>query len=342
MRNESSISVTKMSTVFNFFEVNGIKREKALETIGISPSILESPDNRLTADEVYKILQEAMRLANNESIGLYLGELLSKGFSNILGYVLMNCRTLGDASEKYCRYEKIVDETSITDVRIEGSFAIVSITTIDRILLNNRQFSDYKISGLLSYIKMLTGKSINLNEVHFTHRKPKDISEYKRIFQCPVYFEKQVSALVFDNLLLNLPIIEPNNNLLDLFEKKAQETIELYDGDETYSKKVTRIILKEMNRDMPSIKVVARKLAISVRSLQTYLNKEQTSFTKISNDIRKDIALQCLNDNNASIDEIAYIIGFSEASAFHRAFKKWTSLTPSEFRVAAHSSYYIQ
>lgn len=337
MRNESTISVAKMSTVFNSFEVYDIKKERVLERIGINPSILDSPDNRLTACEVYRIFQEAVRLSNNENMGLYLGSLLSRGFSNILGYVLMNCSTLSDASEKYCKYEKIVDETSITEVEIKGSFAIVSITITDRILLNNRQFSDYKMSGLLSYIKMLTGKNIKLREVYFTYCKPQDISEYTRIFQCPVCFEKQVNALIFDKLQMNLPIVEPNNNLLNLFEKKAQETLELYNGNETYSKKVIRIILKEMNRDMPSIEVVARRLAISVRSLQSYLNKEQTTFTKIVNEIRKDIALQCLNDKNVSIDEIAYILGFSEASAFHRAFKKWTKLTPKEFRVNAYS-----
>lgn len=75
-------------------------------------------------------------------------------------------------------------------------------------------------------------------------------------------------------------------------------------------------------------------------SLQLYLNKEQTTFIKLVNEIRKDIALHCLKDKNASIDEIAYVLGFSEASAFHRAFKKWTRLTPNEFRTSMHFSIF--
>lgn len=337
MINASSISVSKILPALNIFDVYGIQKEDSLKSINIDPSVLKSPDNRFTADEVYKIFQETLRLTNNDNIGLCMGELLSKSFSSILGYVLMNCNTLGEAAEKYCSYEKIVDEASITEVQIDGSSAIVIIKTTSRILLDSRQFSDYKMSGLISYIKLLSGRTVTLKEANFTHHKPQDTSRYSKIFQCPVYFEKQANSLVFDKQILNLPIVEPNNNLLKLFENIAQETLKSLENNESYSKKVAQIILKEMNMDIPSIKAISRKLAISVRTLQTYLHQEQTSFTKIANEVRKEIALNCLKDKNVSIDEIAYVLGFSEASAFHRAFKKWTSLTPNEFRASVHS-----
>lgn len=334
MKNILTMSVTKISAFLNGFEAYGINKEEVLKSASIDPSILKSPDNRLASDEVNRLIQEAVRLTNNENIGLCQGELLSKGFSNILGYILMNCRTLGEAAEKYCKYEKIVDETSITNIKIEGSFAVLSNTTIDNTLANNRQFSDFKISGILSYIKLLTGKRIALNEVYFTHHKPKDISEYQRIFKCPVFFEKSVNALVFDYRLLNLPIIEPNKELLLLFERNARETLNTFESNGTYSKKVTSIILKEMKGDIPSIDTVAKRLAMSVRNLQIYLKREGASYTKLLNEIRKDMAVNYLKDKSVSIDETAYILGFSETSAFYRAFKKWTGFTPGEFRTA--------
>lgn len=339
MKNILTMSVTKISAFLNGLEAYGINKEEALKLACIDPSILKSPDNRLTSDEVNRIIQEAVRLTNNENIGLCHGELLSKGFSNILGYILMNCRTLGEAAEKYCKYEKIVDETSITNIKIEGSFAVLSNTTIDNVLASNRQFSDFKISGIFSYINLLIGKRIVLNEVYFTHRKPKDISEYQRIFKCPVSFEETTNALVFDCRLLNLPIIEPNTDLLLLFEKKAQETLKAFENNETYTKKVTSIILKEMKGDIPSIDTVAKRLAMSVRNLQIYLKREGTSYTRLVNEIRKDMAVNYLKDKNVSIGEVAYILGFSETSTFYRAFKKWTSFTPSEFRTGDVSKW---
>jgi len=332
MKSMLTMSVTKISAFLNGFEADGINKEKTLKLACIDPSILKSPDNRLTSNEVNRLIQEAVRLTNNENIGLCQGELLSKGFSNILGYILMNCRTLGEAAEKYCKYEKIVDETAITDVKREGGFAILSNVTIDNVLAGNRQFSDFKISGILSYIKLLTGKRIVLNEVYFTHHKPKDISEYQRIFKCPIFFEKSMNALVFDCRLLNLPIIEPNKELLLLFERNAQETLNAFESNETYSKKVRGVILKEMKGDISSIDTVAKRLAMSVRNLQIYLKREGASYTKLLNEIRKDMAVNYLKDKSVSVDEIAYILGFSETSVFHRAFKRWTGFTPGEFR----------
>src|SRR3990167_9327550 len=100
MKNILTMSVTKISAFLNGFEAYGINKEEALK----------SACNRLKSNEVNRLIQEAVKLTNNENIGLCQGELLSKGFSNILGYIMMNCRTLGEAAEKYCKYEKIVED----------------------------------------------------------------------------------------------------------------------------------------------------------------------------------------------------------------------------------------
>lgn len=327
-----SISITKLSAVLNYLDKAGLKRQTVLEDLGINPTVLESPDNRLTANEVDSILKKAVEFTNNDCVGLLMGAGLSKGFSNILGYILLNCSNLSEAAEKFSKYERIVDDTSITKTTITDVDAIVSITITDSILMQNRQYSEYKMSGLLSYINLITGRKINLKEVHFIHGKPKDTSHYTHIFNCPVFFSMKENSLIFEKYQLNLPIIEPNADLLQLFEDKARETLKNTSLKDTYSIMVANTILKELSYNMPSVKMVASKLNMSVRSLQVYLKKEGTSYTQILNDIRKKISIKCLEDDRASIDEIAYITGFSEASAFHRAFKKWTGLTPNEYR----------
>lgn len=326
-----TMSVTKISEFLNAFETHGIGRKDALKAADINPSDLDSPDNRLTAAEVDRIMRAAVRLTNNDDIGLRQGELLSKGFSSILGYILMNCGTLGEATEKYRQYEKIVDETGITELKLENGFAVLHALTLDKKLAGNRQFSDFKIAGTLSYIKLLTGKRIALREVRFTHHKPADMSEYRRIFKCPVLFGKPANALIFDRQSLELPVVEPNKELLSLFENNAREILNASVNSGTHAKNVLGMILKEMNGDVPSIHSVAQKMGMSVRSMQMHLRNEGTSYMKLVNGARKDTAAAYLKDNKASIGEIAYVLGFSESSAFHRAFKKWTGLTPREF-----------
>ncbi|BCZ49383.1 transcriptional regulator [Clostridium gelidum] len=327
-----SISATKISSFLNNLYGYEISIEEVIKHAGVNPLILSSPDNRLSGFEAQKIIEATIILTSDDNLGLHQGEHLSKGFSNILGYVLMNCSTLKECWTKYCRYEKIIDSTSISDFKIIDNYAVLSNITLDKSLENNRQFSEFKISGLLSYIKLLSNENLQLHEVHFTHSKPSNTSEYERIFQCKISFEKSANALIFDSELLNISVIEPNEKLLLLFEKNAEEVLELF-NDNTYANMVTEILLEEIKKcNLPSIKNVAKKLLLSVRSLQLYLHKEDTSYIKLVKKTRKNIAEKYLNDRNISIDEITYVLGFSETSAFHRAFKNWTGVTPTQFR----------
>ncbi|MHC1682261.1 MAG: AraC family transcriptional regulator ligand-binding domain-containing protein [Clostridiaceae bacterium] len=332
MNKVSSISATKISSFLNNFDVYNISIEDVLSYASVNPLILSSPDNRLSGVEAHKIIESATKLTNNENLGLMQGENLSKGFSNILGYILMNCSTLEECWDKYCRYEKIIDSTGFSDFNIKDNNAIISNITLDDNLKNCRQFADFKIAGTLSYIKLLCNKNLQLNEVHFTYPKPKDISHYKNIFNCKVFFEKPNNALIFDSALLHIPVIEPNKNLLDLFEESAKDTLKKLTND-SYTEMVSQIIYSEIiNCSLPSIEIVAKKLLLSVRSLQLYLQKENTTFNTLIKEIRKSTAEKYLNNSTISIDEVAYILGFSETSAFYRAFKSWTGLTPKEFK----------
>lgn len=338
MQHNKSISATKISSFLNNLDNYGINIRKVIENAGVNPLILSSPDNRLSGLEAEKIINTAIMLANDDNLGLHQGENLSKGFSNILGYVLMNCSTLKECWVKYCIYEKIIDSTSISDFKIIDNFAMLSNVIIDKSLENNRYFSDFKIAGMLSYIKLLSNKNIQLHEVHFSHSKPRNISEYERIFRCKVYFEKPTNAVVFNSELLDISVIEPNKELLLLFEKNAQEMLKAFNGN-TYTNMVIEILFGELSKgNLPTVEKVAKKLLLSTRSLQLYLQKENTSYIKLVKETRKNMAEKYLSDINMSIDEITYILGFSETSAFHRAFKSWTGITPIQFRKSEISS----
>lgn len=328
-----ALSTTKISAFLTNIEDFGVSRETVLKAAGIDLFLLSSPDNKLTSAEVNQIFQQSVRLTQNENIGLIQGERLAKGFSNILGYLLMNCGNLGEAAVKFVQYERIVDETSISEFLVQQNDALLKISTIDPFLESNRQLNDFKVAGMLSYTKILTGKPIILKEVHFHHEPPMNIKEYERIFNCPICFNQSANALIFDKKWLNLPVIEPNRELLAAFEQIARHSLAELEETETYQKKVFKTIVNQMKGEIPTIETVAKQLATSVRSLQNHLQKEGVSYTQLINKARKDIAIAYLKERTVSISEIAYLLGFSETSAFNRAFKKWTNTTPKEYRL---------
>ncbi len=331
MKKIFTTSITKISTLFEIAEKHGITKTELLNSVNMDPSILNSPDNRLTPELVHKLTQKAVSLTGNENFGLHQGELFT-GFSNILGYVLMNCKTFGEAIDKYCRYQKISDEGTYTEIEREGNIAVIKSSVMDSAIANDKQLTDFILSCMLTYIKKLTGKNIDLIEVRFKHKAPEDTSEYKRIFNCTLLFESSMNAIVFDRRLLSLPILEPNEKLLRVFEKYAQDVLDKLIFGDTYANRVTRVIIKMLQGEAPSIKTVAQKLAMSVRNLQLKLKQEGTSYRRLLNNIRKELAISYLKDEQVSIGEITYLLGFSETSVFHRSFKRWTNHTPGWYR----------
>lgn len=330
-----SISATKVSAFLMGLDNNySINIDEVINFSKVNKSILSSPDNRLSGLEVQKIIETAEILTKDRYIGLHQGQQLSKGFSNILGYVLMNCSNLKECWTKYCRYEKLIDSTSISNLNILNNKVVLNNIILDPILKDNIQFSDFKLSGMLSYIKLLCGKDIKLTEVHFTHSKPKSTYEYEKVFQSKILFEKASNSLIFNSNLLNTPILEPNKSLLSLLEKSANDLLQKLSYDTLYTTKVIKIIDEELSKfSSILIEDIAKKLSLSVRNLQLHLHNENTSYAKLLKEVRKNKAIKYLADINISIDEIAYILGFSETSAFHRAFKTWTGITPAKFRL---------
>lgn len=120
--------------------------------------------------------------------------------------------------------------------------------------------------------------------------------------------------------------------MLNLFEKSASERLSSLDSKLLWSQKVEEILVEWLEGDVPLIRDVAKQLAVSTRTLQLYLKNEGSSYSELLDKAREKLASQYLKNMSFSIDEIAYLLGFSETSAFSRAFKRWTSHTPREFR----------
>lgn len=331
MRTTLTTSITKLSSLFRLVEEHSINRTNLLEIADIDISVLNSPDNRLSLDEVHRLTEKAVVVTSDAYFGLHQGEQFM-GFSNILGYVMMNCDTLKSALLKLRRYQKICDEgTSITLIQ-KGNDAILNIAILDDMLQKDKHLTDYRLSGVYVYLKKLAGVSFGLTRVSFCHAPPEDISEYERIFNCPISFNQPFNALIFDYRYLDLSIPEHNVELLKTFEQHAKDIIESLDINDSYTNRAGKIIAGILNENTLSIQIVAKKMAVSVRKLQLKLQQEKTTYSKLLNDIRKGLAVSYLKNRQISITEIAYLLGYSEVSVFYRAFKKWTDKTPIQYR----------
>lgn len=334
MKNGLTTSITKIASLFTILARSRINLEEFLSSEGIDLSVVSSPDGRLTLEQVHALTEKAVKLTGDRDIGLHQGEIMT-GFSNILGYILLNCATVGEAIEKYCRYQKITDEARFIRTHDIHEEIVIEVVIVAEELSRNRHLIDHKLAGMITYLRLLTGHAFNLNDLHevrFSYAAPDDLSEYRRIFPCRILFSSPMNALIFDRKILAIPIPQSNRKLLPLFEDYAAEVLSKLEGDDTCRCKVQRIIVDLLQGETPSVEAIARRLAVSVRNLQLKLKEEGTTYSAILDDVRKELAIGCMRDRDLPIAEIAYLLGFSEPSAFHRTFKRWTSSTPHIYR----------
>jgi AraC-like DNA-binding protein len=250
---------------------------------------------------------------------------------NIVGYIMMNCHTLGEAFGKYRAYERIVSEGNKTELRLEDELAILDLKLVADKPVTIKQHSENILSCMVTLMKILAGKELPFEEVRFTHEAPKNISEYEHIFRAPLSFGQPSNTLLFDRKYIDLPIVQPNRNLLFLFEQHAKELLQQISPGDHVTVKVRNLLLKKLP-DFPDIETVAKELGMCARSLQLKLKAEDTSYQLILDEIRKDIAIRHLRNHKIPVSDVAYILGFSEPSAFYRTFKRWTGYTPREYR----------
>ncbi len=217
-------------------------------------------------------------------------------------------------------------------MELKGDLVYLSLDIIKKGLSVPRHIAEALLSSYIHMFRHLTEDNLNLIEVRFQHPRSVDITEYEHVFNAPVLFEQSNNELLIERNFLELPILLANSELLEALEGFAQKLLDRLYVSNTWSDKVIRLLGNLLVRgEKTEIEAIAGSLALSVRNLQIKLKKEGTTYRKLFDLVRKEIALSYLKEKELSICDIAFVLGFSEQSAFNHAFKRWTGATPREF-----------
>lgn len=331
MKKDLFIIAAKISSLFKILKENNVDLESFLEQTSVNKAVLVDPDYRVSIKQLDLLLNKAVEILNDDCLGLHMADMQLK-FANIVGYVLMNCQNIKEMIYKYKKYQRIVESLVELTPLLDGGNIIIKYEILDEKFANNYQILDFFIAGTMKYTVDLLGEQPENLEVRFSRKKPANYLEYERVFNCKVEFESSMTGLIFESKFLDKPFLQPNRELLKIFEQYASDVLKKLNEKETYTNKVTRLILKIIGAEAPTIEFVAKRLAISVRNLQAKLKEEGTTYSEILKNVRKDMAIKYLVDKNVSITEISYLLGFSEPSVFNRTFKVWTGYSPGAYR----------
>ena len=311
-----------------------------LQTRGIDSKTLLDPDATVPMSACVGLLVESERATGDDNIGLHVAEHAELGSFDVHFYAMVSSPTLGAAFERLCRYQRLIHETSQVRLERSGDRAILSHHLAGG-LAAPRQTAELLLAAWVRAGRVVTGTKWSPAEVRFAHRAPRDSRDHDRFFGAPLRFAAGENALVLPAALLDLPCRRTDPSLLSLLDRYAADRL---DGPlaTTIADRARAALSEQLRAGNVTAHGLAARLNVSVRTLHRSLASEGTSYRRLLDQLRLDIAARHLLDDRMSVAEVAFLVGFSELSAFHRAFKRWTGRTPLTFRAEAREPPHLR
>ena len=311
-------------------DVEDIRRATGVDARGSA-----SVDQRVAGTLVERLWQEAERVTGDSHVGLHMGESYSPGAIDILGYVVMSCASAADVLDRLARYAAILNDglrVRITREEATTFCCFEAAEGLENYLTRSpRHPIEAMCAGVAVTMRNLTGRVIEPREVAFRHGAPADAGEHRRVFGMAPRFDAPDNHIAFLTSDLDAAVRSSNPALLDVFERHAAALLDELDHRGPVSRRVVGVLSERVKGIAPTLDVVASELAMSARSVQRALRTEGTSYQMLLDDVRRELAVRHLAVPGTSAAQVAFLTGFSEPSAFSRAFRRWTGSTPGAF-----------
>jgi len=310
----------------------GVEPGALLAEVGLDAAVVADRDARVPIERLHALWDAALRRVPRLDGALFGAESYTPGDYGLVGFVAMNSATLGEAARHVVRYLGLWTDDPAVTLHDDGTLAFTYRT----------RFADgpgLRISTeagpaeVLHGARLLTQRRLTAREVRFTHPAPVDTAAHDAFFGCRVRFGARDNVMVFHAEDLALPLPKADAQLGAFLRGMANEALHKREGVEpTPIDRIRQIIAEDLQQGVPSLDQVARRLSTTERTLRRRLDEQGTSFRELLDETRAELARSYVRDPRVPLAEVAFLLGFSEPSAFHRAFKRWTSATPAAFR----------
>ncbi|APR82826.1 Transcriptional regulator, AraC family protein [Minicystis rosea] len=296
----------------------------------LTPEMLADAEARISPAQFCVAWAEALRSSGDPTLALRIAEATPPGAFGIVEYVCRSAATLRDALAQWCRYLRILDdavEVGLVDVGSQTALRVITESEAPAPASHELCFA-----LVVQVARATLARPLSIVEVRFTHRASEpQAARHRAFFGAPVRFGAPHTELVFDRDVLAAPLATADPNLLEILLPAAEQKRARPSPQALLTDQVRRALRAALCNDDAQLDMVAKRLGLTGRSLQRRLRDEGTSFQMVRDEMRRELADRYLGEG-LSFAEISFLLGFSEPSAFFRAFKRWTGLTPFERR----------
>lgn len=313
----------------------GVDFSLLLQRQGLAATLLSDPDNRLSFRLLAQVLDAAAHSTGDDCIGLHLGAVQSIHITGILGYALQASPDVRTQIAHASRYYALHQDGASVELKLRDQVATLSYAVYDAELPMHRHDAEATLALCVNQIRVHTGQpQWAPSSVHFAHPAPQPGSEreLRRFFACPVYFGEPFDGLRFPAAFLDTPIRMADAGLLQILTRYAEECLQRHADAPSLTGRVRRLIASGLGSGLASAEEVAGRLGLSTRTLQRRLLDEGHQFSDLVDDTRRELAARYLGDARISLTDAAFLVGYSDLTAFHRAFRRWFGQTPLTYQ----------
>jgi AraC-like DNA-binding protein len=312
-----------------------MNRAVLIEAAGLGTLDLTHPDSRVPLSAEVALWQLMAKATSDPGFGVRVGASLRVRDTGLLGYAMYYSATLGAALRRLVRYGRIL--TDAVQFTLETpNRQHVAVAECDPTLGVGLPYAvDARMATLVSACREITGVEVAPIEVAFAHDQPANTLEHRQFFRCPLRFSQPVSKVIVLERDLALPISRGDEVLAGYLGERAEQVLRTLVTGASIRERVRAAIWALLSEGRPTLPRIAAALHMPPRTLQRRLAQEGTSLHAEVEHIRKTMATAALRERQTPIEEVAFILGYTEPSTFYRSFKRWTGKTPHQYRTAA-------
>jgi len=302
---------------------------------GIAPDMAGCPTLRLRLASFCGLFEEAARRTGNDNFGLWFGNQFQPRDLGLWGYAAVTAATVGDALGTLVDLFSYHQESSIMALeRSAGDLARLTYQITAPEIIERRQDAELSLGMFLNVVREGLGRAWSPEEVHFVHPRPLGWREHEAAFAAPVFFGQPCNALVFRPEVLDRPMPARDARMTDMMRTclvalatQRPETISLAD-------RVREAVRELLHEGYPTLDDISAHLRVAPSAIARALAERGVTYRVLVEDVRCALALAYLGQRHVPMTEIALLLGYSELSAFSRAFSRWTGQCPRAWRSA--------
>lgn len=318
---------------------DAVDQDAMLRSIGLDPDGETNVAQMVSDSAYYDFLEHiAGALGDATDLPLRVGSTMNCDDYGAFGLAWKAAPTLRASFARAERYWRLLTSVSQYEVRYDDHGAYFMLHRTGERRLGLRLSNEASLASVHSIIRQVTPHEFAPLEVHFKHPAPTSTVAHENYFCCPVVFRSEMDALLVSSEALNRSNRLGDEGITRFLLNHLDAELKKIDADRKLKEIVQDAIAQSLSEGVPKIPAVARRLGFSERTLQRRLGEEGLSFQKLAENTRRDLAQGLLVQSDYSLAEVAFLTGFSEQSAFNRAFKRWMDQTPTAYRDANRTS----